>query len=116
MGDGDQPDPLLLGIGRDVLGEGQPAPAAGGHQPELGVVIAELGQQRGDLSFEGRPVDRQVERSRGTVQPVEVLAQREGPAAVHADHLEDAVTPQKAVISSRNRGGVPIGNSSIDAG
>ena len=78
--------------------------------------LAELGQQRGDLRLEGRAVDRELDRGRGALQAIEVLIEREGPAGVQADHLEDPVAAQKPVIRGRNHGLRGIGYLSIDTG
>jgi hypothetical protein len=71
-------------------------------------VLADLAEQGVDLSLERLPLDRQLDRGRRALQAVQVLAQRERAAVVKADHLEDAVPAQQAVVVGRDarvRGG-----------
>ena len=50
-----------------------------------------------------RALDRQLDRRRRALEPVEVLGERERAAAVEPDHLEDAVAAVEAVVGQRDR-------------
>ena len=64
-------------MGREVLGEGQAPAAAGDHQAELAVDVAEALEQRVDLGLELGAGDLELDRGRRALQAVEVLAERE---------------------------------------
>ena len=59
---------------------------------------------------------RQLDRGRRALQPVEVLAEREGPPGVEPDHLEDPVPAKQSIVRGRDTGLRRLGNSSIDTG
>ena len=78
VGDGGEAD--RLAVGRDRLGHRQSPAAAGDDQPQLAVGGAELGEQRLDLGFQRGPVELELDRGGGAPEPVDVVAEREGPA------------------------------------
>ena len=79
-------------------------------------MLAELGQQRGDLRLESLSIDRELDRSRGALQSVQVLTEREWTTGVQADYLEDAVAAQESVVRGRDHGFRSIHYLSIGTG
>ena len=65
-------------MGRERLGRGDAAAAAGDDQPQLPVGVAELGEQGLDLALQRGAVELELDRGGGALQPVEVIAEREG--------------------------------------
>ena len=60
-------------------------------------------EQRVDLALDRRALDRQLDRGRRALEPVQVLAERERLAVVEAHHLEHPVAPVEPVVAQRDR-------------
>ncbi len=73
-------------------------------------------QQRLDLGLERSAVERQIDRRRGALEAVQVLGQREGPSLIEADHLEDPVSAQQAVVGCGHQRLGPGHDPAVDAG
>jgi hypothetical protein len=112
VGDHGEPDGLAE-VGQR-LDQRDPAAAAGDDQPQLRVVVGVRLQQRRDLRLEAVTLERQLDRSRRALHPVQVRVEGEGPAAVEPDHLEDAVAAVEAVIGQADRGLVGRADRSVD--
>ena len=90
-------------MGRDRLGGGDPAAAAGDDQPQLPFDRRRPRRAGPDLALQGAAVEAQLDRGGGALQPVEVVDQRERLAPVEADHLEGAVAAVEAVVLEADR-------------
>ena len=111
----DRGDRDRCGVLGDRLGGGDAAPAAGDDQPQLRFHLAGLRQQRPDLGFERRAVERQLDRLGRALQPLVMLGEGEGAAGVEPDHLEDAVAAVEPVVLERQRGLGGRGDRAVDA-
>ena len=97
----DEPQPDAGRLGRRRLGEQQPPAAARDHDAQRAVELAAAarGQQLRDLALQLGSEDlRQAKVRARTLEPVEVVGEREGHPVVDADHLEHAVAAQQALV------------------
>jgi hypothetical protein len=79
-------------------------------------MLAELREQAADLLLEGGSLDRQLDGRGRALQSGEMLLQREGPAVVEADHLEDTIAAKQSVVRGRDQRLRAFRYSSIDTG
>jgi hypothetical protein len=80
--------------------------AAGDHDAQYAVerLAAARVEQLGDLRLElGAENLGEAEVRPRTLEPVEVVRQREGDAVVHADHLEHPVAAQQPLVGGGDR-------------
>ena len=68
----------------------------------LSFPAAELLQQRLDLALQHLAIERQLDRSGGALQSIEVIRERERSPPIEADHLEGAVAAVEAIVSQRH--------------
>ena len=88
-----------------LLGDQDPAAAAGDDDPQqpIRVGAVEALEQAAISVAERLEIEVEVDRRRGDAEPLEVLVEPEGMAAVELDRLEGAVAAEQPVVEDRDR-------------
>jgi hypothetical protein len=115
----DHPQPDALRSGRQRLGEQQPVAAAGQDDPEAAVELrpAALREQLGNLALQLAPrhvVEPKVRRR--TLEPVEMVGERERAPVVDPDDLERAIAAQEPLVGGGNGRLARRHEAAVDAG
>jgi hypothetical protein len=100
----------------DRLGGGDAAAPTGDDQPHLALDGAGPLQQRVDLPFQRAAVELELDRGAGAPEPLEMIGEGKGLAAIEADYLEGAVAAVEPIVLQSHRGLGGRGDLPVDAG